>query len=108
MPPIYDWWFLTLERKKHERLYLADLLNILEHRNLFKSLFASYAMNKWLEILVGLILIIVPILVVTQVFGAWGASWWTATKFFIKGGIIVFVVLIGLLFLMLGISDLKE
>tara|TARA_Y100000310_G_scaffold300652_1_gene336503 strand:+ start:1520 stop:1702 length:183 start_codon:yes stop_codon:yes gene_type:complete len=60
-------------------------------------------MNKWMEILVGLILVIVPI---------WAAitylSWGAATIAFLKGGVITFVVLIGLLFIMLGISDLKE
>ena len=63
-------------------------------------------MNKWTEILAGLILVIFPI---------WAAvnenflpGWGEATIAFLKGGVIVFVVLIGLLFLMLGISDLKE
>ena len=60
-------------------------------------------MNKWMEILVGLILILVPV---------WAAitypSWGAATIAFLKGGVVCFVVLIGLLFLMLGISDLKE
>ena len=60
-------------------------------------------MNKWLELLVGLILVIVPI------YAAWTYSaWGTATIEFLKGGVIVFVVLIGLLFLLLGISDLKS
>jgi hypothetical protein len=36
------------------------------------------------------------------------ASWGAATITFLKGGVISFVVLIGLLFIMLGISDLKE
>jgi hypothetical protein len=60
-------------------------------------------MNKWLEILLGLILIIVPIIIAIY-FASWGA----ATIAFLKGGVICFFVLIGLLFLMLGISDLKE
>ncbi|MBI5148933.1 hypothetical protein HZA33_04610 [Candidatus Pacearchaeota archaeon] len=62
-------------------------------------------MNKWLELLLGLILVIVPI------YAAWtysAAYWGAATIEFIKGGIVVFVVLIGLLFIMLGISDLKS
>ena len=59
-------------------------------------------MNKWLEVLLGLILVIVPIVLAIN-YVAWG----TATVQFIKGGIIVGVILIGLLFLMLGISDLK-
>ncbi len=62
-------------------------------------------MNKWAEILIGLILIIVPIIVVLQfdTFIPWGK----AALEFIKGGVVIFVILIGLLFLMLGISDLK-
>jgi hypothetical protein len=69
-------------------------------------------MNKWLEILTGLILIVGAILV-----WAYSANWilWgidfsfgTATWEFLKGGIVWFVIMIGLLFLILGISDLKE
>jgi len=63
-------------------------------------------MNKWIEILVGLILVVVPLWVILAVSAF--ASWGPATIAFIKGGIVVFVILIGLLFLMLGISDLKE
>ena len=65
-------------------------------------------MNKWLEILLGLILIIAAVLVwaYTKGLGFWdfGSAAWE----FLKGGVIWFVILIGLLFLMLGISDLKE
>jgi len=60
-------------------------------------------MNKWSEILVGLILIIAAVL-------AWGYNLWgfgVAALEFLKGGIVWFVILIGLLFLLLGISDLK-
>jgi hypothetical protein len=60
-------------------------------------------MNKWLEILIGLILLIIPILIAI-IFTSWG----TATIAFLKGGVICFVALIGLLFLMLGLSDLRE
>ena len=56
-----------------------------------------------MEILIGLIFVIVPV---------WAAitysNWGAATIAFLQGGVICFVVLIGLLFLMLGISDLKE
>jgi hypothetical protein len=61
-------------------------------------------MNKWLEILLGLILIILP--VAAWISNIWGMG--TAALEFLKGGIIWFVILLGLLFLMLGISDLKE
>ena len=61
-------------------------------------------MNKWLEVLLGLILIVIAVY-------AWGTNLWTfgtAALEFLKGGIVWFVILLGLLFLMLGISDLKE
>lgn len=60
-------------------------------------------MNKWLEILVGLILIVAAVY-------AWLANPWNlgiAALSFLKGGIVWLAILIGLLFLMLGISDLK-
>jgi len=60
-------------------------------------------MNKWLELLVGLILVIAPILVAIS-YSPWGA----AALSVIMGSIIVGVALIGLLFIMLGISDLKD
>lgn len=60
-------------------------------------------MNKWLELLVGLILVLVPIVVAMNL-----PAWGTATIEFVKGGIVVGVILIGLLFIMLGISDLKS
>ena len=63
-------------------------------------------MNKWLEILLGLIL------VVGAIYVAWLTPFWggmgSAALEFLKGGIVWFVILIGLLFLMLGISDLKN
>lgn len=59
-------------------------------------------MNKWIELLIGLILVVVPIWAALT-FASWGA----ATVTFLQGGVICFVVLIGLLFLLLGISDLK-
>jgi len=68
-------------------------------------------MNKWAELLIGLILVIGAILV-WGYSGQWGASgFWdfgTAAWEFFKGGLIWFVIMIGLLFILLGISDLKE
>lgn len=61
-------------------------------------------MNKWTELLLGLILVIASVY-------AWGMNYLgigTAALEFLKGGIVWFVIMIGLLFLMLGISDLKE
>ena len=61
-------------------------------------------MNKWLELLLGLIFVIVPIYV-------WGMDclgFGEAALVFLKGGLVWFVMMIGLLFIMLGISDIKE
>lgn len=61
-------------------------------------------MNKWLELLIGLVFIIAPLAIAITNVGGWGS----ATISFLKGAVIIFAVLIGLLFLMLGISDLKD
>lgn len=65
-------------------------------------------MNKWTELFLGLILIIVPIFVAfySQTWGAW--NFWSAAGTFFKGGLFWFIVMIGVLFVLLGISDLKE
>ena len=66
-------------------------------------------MNKWLEILIGLILIIGAILV-WGYSSAWGDFWnfgrpaWEI----LKGSAVWAVIGIGFLLLLLGISDLKE
>ncbi len=71
-------------------------------------------MNKWLEIIIGLVLIIGMILIgYYSSANAWtiaekSLNFWHAGWEFLKGGIFWFVIMIGLLFLMLGISDLKE
>ena len=71
-------------------------------------------MNKWLEISIGLILVIGMILV------AWYSATYSWTFFgknlnflnagwvFLKGGIFWFVIIVGLVFILLGINDLKE
>lgn len=59
-------------------------------------------MNKFLEILLGLVLLIVPIVAVIQ-YEAWGI----ATVQFLMGAVVVGIVLLGLLFIILGISDLR-
>jgi len=66
-------------------------------------------MNKWVEILVGLILVVAAIYA-WGFSGRWGEFWnfGTAAWEFFKGGLVWFVIMIGLLFIMLGISDLKE
>lgn len=61
-------------------------------------------MNKFAEILVGLILLIVPIYAWVVNFGGFG----DAALTFLKGGIIWFLILVGLIFVIMGITDLKE
>jgi len=69
-------------------------------------------MNKWIEILLGLILINGTILLayVSQEWMGINISFefWNAAWVFLKGGVVWFLILIGLLFIMLGISDLKN
>lgn len=64
-------------------------------------------MNKWAELFIGLILIIVAIVVAwfSQAWGIW--NFWSAAGVFFKGGLFWAVVMIGALFVMLGISDIK-
>ncbi|MAG10745.1 hypothetical protein CMI44_00325 [Candidatus Pacearchaeota archaeon] len=66
-------------------------------------------MNKWIEILLGLILLNGAILL-TWYSSEWGGFWnfKHAAWEFLKGGVVWFVVIIGLLFILLGISDLKN
>lgn len=66
-------------------------------------------MNKWFEILFGLILLIGGIFVWYYSL-EWGSFWnfGTAAWELVKGGVLWGVLLIGLLFIILGISDLKE
>lgn len=61
-----------------------------------------------MELLLGLILVIVPLYVAfySQTWGIW--NFWTAAGEFFKGGLFWFIVMIGVLFILLGISDLKE
>ncbi|HEA46237.1 MAG TPA: hypothetical protein ENH99_00455 [Candidatus Pacearchaeota archaeon] len=71
-------------------------------------------MDKWFELLMGLILIVAAILV------GWASAAYSWTIFgkdlnflhsawiLLKGGIFWFVVMIGFLLLLLGINDLRE
>lgn len=61
-------------------------------------------MNKWFELLIGLVLI------ATAIF-AWGMNLWgfgESALIFLKGGIIWFIIMIALLLVILGISDIKN
>jgi len=64
-------------------------------------------MNKWLELLVGLILVVGSITVAfySQNWGAW--NFWSAAGIFFKGGLFWLVTMVGALFILLGISDIK-
>lgn len=67
-------------------------------------------MNKWAELLLGLILVIVAIYVAWYSADWWGSVWnfKHAAWEFLKGGAVWFVIGVGALFILLGISDLKE
>ena len=61
-------------------------------------------MNKWIEILLGLILLLIAIYI-------WGINWigfGSAALIVLKGGIIWLGLMIGLILLILGISELRE
>jgi len=66
-------------------------------------------MNKWTELLLGLILVIGAIVVAFYSSQWFGASWnfWSAAGTVFKGGLFWVIVGIGALFILLGISDLK-
>jgi hypothetical protein len=63
-------------------------------------------MNKWAEILLGLILLVGSVALVLPNMPM--ASWGISALELLKGGIVWIVILVGLLFIILGISDLKE
>jgi membrane protein YdbS with pleckstrin-like domain len=65
-------------------------------------------MNKWLELLVGLILVVGAIIVAfySQGWGSW--NFWSAAGVVFRGGLFWGIVGIGALFILLGITDLKD
>lgn len=64
------------------------------------------ALKGLFKIIVGILLIIIALWVsIGKLFG-W--NWGEATLNLIKGGIILAVVFIGIIFLILGFTDLKE
>ena len=71
-------------------------------------------MNKWLEILIGLILIVGMVVlayyssVYDWTIAGKSINFWHAGWEFLKGGVFWLIIMVGLLFLMLGISDLRE
>ncbi len=60
-------------------------------------------MNKALSIILGIVLILAPILIVLNIpiFFSWGP----ATIEFLKGGVVIAIILIGLLLIILGITE---
>ncbi|MCF7910235.1 hypothetical protein K9L16_01005 [Candidatus Pacearchaeota archaeon] len=66
-------------------------------------------MNKWLEILLGLVILIGAILIWYYSLN-WGNFWnfGSAAWEVLKGSAMWIVILIGLMFLIIGINDLKE
>ena len=64
-------------------------------------------MNKWLELMLGLILIVVPIYLAFMSWGNSTTGWGLEALTFLRGGIFWAIVGLGALFVLLGISDLK-
>jgi hypothetical protein len=71
---------------------------------LFKLKSSQKDMKWLLEILVGLLLILIPLWLVLTSLAGWGA----AALELIKGGLVLGVILIGIMFVILGISDVKQ
>jgi TRAP-type C4-dicarboxylate transport system permease small subunit len=67
-------------------------------------------MNKWSEIILGLVLVIASIYIAFYSASWWGASWnfWAAAGQFFLGAVFWAIVGLGALFILLGISDLKN
>ena len=63
-------------------------------------------MNKIIKILIGLALVVVPLYLIFP--GSCMHSWGIAALDLIKGGITILVLLIGIILIVLGISDLKK
>ncbi len=67
-------------------------------------------MNKWAEILIGIIILNGVILLAWYSGDLFGNFWnfkHAAWEFF-KGGLVWVLLIVGLIFIVLGISDLKE
>jgi hypothetical protein len=74
------------------------------YHNIYKQNSSDIIMNKWLELLIGLVLVIIAAAAWISNFHSLGTAAWQ----FLKGGVVWLIILVGLLFLALGISDLKE
>ncbi len=77
----------------------------MNNQNVFKSkTHLGYTMNKFISILLGLILLVVGIFVWENNWAGFG----DAALSFLQGGIVWLVLLVGLMLVILGISDLKN
>ncbi len=66
-------------------------------------------MNKWAEILIGVILLN-GVIFLAWYSGDWFGNLWNfkhAAWEFFKGGLVWMLIMVGLIFIVLGISDLK-
>ena len=84
------------------------------HKNLFKWTLSRNEMNKWLELFLGLILLVIVILI------SWASDAYAWTIFgkdlnflhsawiLLKGGVFWFALMVALLLITLGINDLRE
>ena len=66
-------------------------------------------MNKWLELLLGLV-IVIAVIVIAWYSPLWWGGFWNfrhAAWEFLKGGVFWALMGIGVLFILLGISDIK-
>ena len=65
-------------------------------------------MNKWTELLLGLV-VLLGVIIFTWYSAGWGTFWnfRHAAWEFLKGGVIWMVALIGLVLIVLGINDLR-
>ena len=61
-------------------------------------------MNKFIEILIGLVFLLVPIYVWIVNFASFG----TSALFFLKGGLVWLLLGIGVAFLIIGLTELKD
>ncbi|MBU2562699.1 MAG: hypothetical protein KKF68_03500 [Nanoarchaeota archaeon] len=63
-------------------------------------------MNKWIKLLLGLVV------VVGAIYFSWGINdlfgLGSSALIVLKGGLVWFAIMMGLLLVMLGVSDLKE
>ena len=64
------------------------------------------ALKGLFKIIVGILLVMIALWV--AIVNLFGWNWGAATLDLIKGGIILSIIFIGLIFLILGFTDLKE